>query len=166
MKRILSLVLACIFLTGCGHFAPKDWYKDTLKYYEEGFGSDWKTERSDLRVCDEMKDKKYKFGYLIIDLDNDGTDELLLGFNEDGVTKFTDLYIWHSDIGAFRIVSSGYEYYMYLCDDNIIREDSWYGSNTKTRYYKFISKDNALLNVDSGSLPRECELTYFSDTSN
>ena len=166
MKKLLSVILACVLLTGCGYPAPKDWYKETLEYYAAGFNSDWKNERPDLFVCDEMKDKQYKFGYLLTDLDNDGTVELLIGFNEDGVTKFTDLYIWHSDKGSFRIVGSGGGYYMYLCDDNIIREDYWYGSNTKTNYYKYISKDNALLNVDSGSNPHECELTYFSEASN
>ena len=165
MKRILSLMLAVVLLTGCGYPAPKNWYKETLEYYAEGFSSDWKNERSDLFVCDEMKDKKHKFGYLVTDLDSDGTDELLIGFNEDGVTKFTELYIWHSDKGSFRIIASGGGYYMYLCDNNIIKEDSWYGSKTKTNYYKYVSKDNALLVVDGGGLPRECELTYFSEDS-
>ena len=73
MKRILSLMLAVVLLTGCGYPAPKNWYKETLEYYAEGFSSDWKNERSDLFVCDEMKDKKHKFGYLVTDLDSDGT---------------------------------------------------------------------------------------------
>ena len=161
MRRKALILAAVLFLTGCSLPPSKDWYKETLEYYRQGFDSDWKTERNDLTVCDEMRDKNYKFGYLVTDLDKDGTDELLIGFNEDGVTKFTELYIWHSDKGSFRIIGAGGGYYMYLCDDGIIKEDSWYGSATKTQYYKYVSKDNALLVVGSGGQPGQYELTDF-----
>lgn len=166
MKKIISIIAVSSFiisLMACGrYFIPQDWYDQTLAYYEEGFGSGWKNERDDLRITDEMKDESIEFGYMLKDLDGDGADELLIGIIDDSdETKFTDIYIWHRDIGAFRIMSGGEGYYMYLCDSDIIREDSWYGSATKTQYMRYDSKDNSFLIVDGGSKPEKCELTSF-----
>ena len=58
-------------------------------------------------------------------------------------------------------MSAGEGYYMYLCDSDIIREDSWYGSHTKTNYMRYDSKDNSFLIVDGGSKPKKVELTGF-----
>ena len=164
-KRIILCavsVLMMLSLAACSRKrATKDWYKETLEYYRQGFASGWKNERADLFVCDEMKSTDYKFGYLLTDLDGDGTDELLIGFDDGEVTKFTDVYIWHSRLGAFRIMASGGGYYVYLCDDNILREDYWYGSQTKTQYLDFNSKNDSFLVVDGGSIPKRSELTEF-----
>lgn len=119
-----------MFTAGCVvRHIPKDWYRETIEFYEEGLASGWANEKQNLPINDEQKDPNNKFGYLLRDLDGDGADELLIGLIDDSEeTKFTDIYIWHSDIGSFRIMSAGEGYYMYLCPDNVIREDSWYGS--------------------------------------
>ena len=169
MKKQRCELLICITfmslvftLAGCsGKRAPKDWYKETLNYYREGFASEWKNERADLFVCEEMKDSDYKFGYLLRDLDGDGTDELLIGFNDGDVTKFTEVYIWHSRLGSFRIMASGGGYYVYLCDGDILREDYWYGSQTKTRYLEFDSDNDSFRVVNGGGMPKMLELTQL-----
>ncbi|MBP5311206.1 MAG: hypothetical protein ILN61_00905 [Lachnospiraceae bacterium] len=166
MKKKISLIMICtclILLSSCGsYYIPPDWYDETLAYYEEGFKSGWKNEKEDLYISDELKDESIEFGYLLKDLDGDKADELLIGIIDDSdETKFTDIYIWHRDIGAFRIMSAGEGYYMYLCDSDIIREDSWYGSQTKTNYMRYDSKDNSFLIVDGGSKPKKVELTRF-----
>ena len=142
---------------------PDDWYEETLKYYKDGFSSKFSNERSDLSISDEMKDENNKFGYLLRDLDDDGDDELLIGIIDDSAeTKFTDLYIWHTDFGARRTFSKGEGYYMYLCEDNIIREDSWRSSETEGRYMKFNGKDNAMTILDTTATPQKFELTPFN----
>ena len=150
-------------LVSCGsYFIPPNWYDETLAYYEEGFRSGWKNETEDMYISDELKDESIEFGYLLKDLDGDGADELLIGIIDDSdETKFTDICIWHRDFGAFRVMSTGEGYYMYLCDSNIIREDSWYGSQTKTRYMRYESKDNSFEIVDGAGKPLKVELTSF-----
>lgn len=169
MKRLLKSIgiIAAVTaaLSGCVSKPkiPEKWYEKTLEYYSEGFSDNWKNETTDLYVAEEMKDPDNKYGYLLKDLDGDGADELLIGVIDDSdVTKFIDVFIWHSDVGAFRIFHSGDDFYLYLCDDNILREDSWYGSKTtKTRYLKYQPENNSFLVVNEGSDPRKCELTAF-----
>ena len=98
-KTVAASLIAATLVTGCGGtYVPDGWYNQTLKYYKEGFETGWKNEDPDLYICEEMKDKKNNFGYLIKDLDGDGGEELLIGMNEgSGPTKFTDVYIWHKD---------------------------------------------------------------------
>ena len=86
----------------------------------------------------------------------------MIGIIDDkDVTRFTDILIWHRDIGAFRIMSAGEGYYLYLCDSDLIREDSWYGSETKTQYMRYDSKDNSFLIVNEEGKPQKFELTAF-----
>ena len=168
-KRLVRLVLSgltALTLCGCslglGSRVPADWYNETLEYYREGFSSDWANEREDLFIHDEMKDPNNKFGYLLRDLNGDGADELLIGIIDDSEeTKFTDLFIWHSDFGAFRSLNCGEGYYMYICDDNVIKMDSWYGSETKIDYMVYEPEGDAFLIVDGGSNPGHFELTEF-----
>ena len=142
---------------------PKDWYEETIKYYTDGFSSNFANERSDLTFSDEMKDENNKFGYLLRDLDDDGDYELLIGIIDDSAeTKFTDLYIWHTDFGARRMFSTGDGYYMYLCENNIIREDSWYGSQTEVRYMKFNGENNSMAVLETTATPQKVELTPFN----
>ncbi len=58
-------------------------------------------------------------------------------------------------------MSAGEGYYLYLCTDNVIREDSWYGSKTKINYMTYVSKDNAFHHVEAGGKPGKYELTPF-----
>lgn len=141
---------------------PDEWWSETIKYYTDGYTNDWANERSDLPVSDEMKNKDNKFGYLLRDLDGDGTEELLIGYADDEKeTRFTELYIWHTDFGARRTFQCGDGYYMYLCEDNIIREDSWRGSETEMRFMKFDGESNAMTIIEKQGTPQKVELTPF-----
>ncbi len=167
MKRMhictAILTISALLISGCS-FSPKPatWYEPTLDYYKEGFESGWANEDPKLFISDEMKDTGNSFGYLLKDLDGDGLNELLIGIKDDSdETKFTDVYIYHSDLGPYRVLSGGEGYYIYLCDDNVIRMDSWYGSETEIKYMSYDSNDNAFLIIDSGSKPGKYELTDF-----
>lgn len=161
---VLALMISVMSLNACGKTRiPDKWYDATLDYYKEGFETGWKNEEPSLYISDEMKDKKNHFGYLLKDLDGDGADELLIGIIDDSTeTKFTDVYIWHRDVGAFRILNGGEGYYIYLCG-GVVRVDSWYGSETKTEYMKYDSENNSFLHITSDEPvhPGKYELTPF-----
>lgn len=167
MKRIVkALVLGgicTVMLTGClPKKVPAGWYEDSVEYYKQGFANGW--EGND--TCNQEYFTDSRFGYLLQDLDGDGAEELLIGIIDDAPeTKFTDIVIWHRDFGAMRVLSTGDGYYMYLCDDNVIKEDSWYGSQTKTQYMVYDSKENAFPIVDGGGMPKKFELTEFERPS-
>lgn len=167
MKNIIKITAAVAMitavLTGCaGQKIPDNWYNKTLDYYSEGLSNNWANERDDLDVSEEMKDSSNKFGYYLKDLDGDGTDELLIGIIDDlDETRFIDLYIWHSDIGSFRILHAGDDYYIYLCENNIIRMDSWHGSTPEIRYFKYDSGNNSFHVLDTESKTLKVELTPF-----
>ena len=97
-------------------------------------------------------------------LDGDGIDELLIGLIDDGnVTKFTNVVVRHSDLGDYCLLSGTNGYYIYLCGSNVLRVDSWYGSQTEMRYMQFNSKNNAFTVIDGEGkfLPMKWELTEF-----
>ena len=85
MKRTLATVLTAAFLlaivpavTSC-KVTPKNWYEPTLQYYSDGIKNGFEQEFRNLPVPDDLKDKSKQQGYLLIDLDKDGVDELLIG---------------------------------------------------------------------------------------
>ena len=183
IKRILGGMLAAVTvvsMTGCGMaegisnaleteeknagragIPPEEWYAETIKYYTEGYASNWANERSDLPFTAEMKDKNNKFGYLIRDLDGDGIKEFLIGYADDKKeTRFTELYIWHSDFGVRRTFTCGDGHYMYLCDNGLIKSDTYSGSGTE--YMKYDSAINGMhvLENEQGT-PQKVELTPF-----
>ena len=169
MKKIVlisTISIITLILTAC--FKPKvpeDWYTESLNYYQEGFACNWSNEEDDYYIIDELKDPDTEFGYLLRDLDGDGANELLIGIIDDAPeTKFTDILIWHSDIGPFRILSGGDGYYIYLCDDNVIKMDKWYGSQTLTDYMEYNSDNNSFTILDPAPAvtPGKYELTPFN----
>ena len=166
MKKIFKTCVIALFaifaLVGCGNKADKNWYEGMLKYYQEGFDSGWKTEAVNLPVSEEEKDPNKKFGYLLRDLNGDGIDELLIGIiDNEPETKFVAILINHSDFGPNRSFTAGDGYYMYICDNNVIRVDSWYGSETKTEYMTYNDEGDSFLVVDGGSKPQKITLTPF-----
>ncbi|MCR4779721.1 MAG: hypothetical protein K5876_01355 [Ruminiclostridium sp.] len=169
MKRISScivmLAVMALALTGCSGRSeiPSDWYNETLEYYSDGFEDGWSNERGDLNIADEMKDEDNKFGYLLRDLDGDGSVEVLIGYMDaTDITRFIDVFIWHRDMGSFRILHAGDGYYIYLCENNILRMDKWYGSKTTTDYMKYDSSDNSFRILDDETAePQNCGLTAF-----
>ncbi|MCR5799872.1 MAG: hypothetical protein K6G69_07345 [Lachnospiraceae bacterium] len=166
-KRMISFLMCTILLmalTGCGPRNP-NWYLSTVNAFKEGYNTGWKSDQGidGLYLVDEEKDQSEEFGYLLRDLDGDGINELLIGIMDDSPeTKFVHVVIFHSDLGPYSVFNAGDGYYMYLCDANTLRMDSWYGSETKTEYMVFDSKDNSFLIVDGGSKPQKIELTSFN----
>ena len=164
MKRFTKIFLVAMtlafVLTGCGgSYVPEDWATENINYYKVGFKDQWKHEDSDYIICPEMKDPNTKFGYLLTDLDGDGGDELLIGIIDDAKeTKFCDLIIYHKDLGPTRSFSCGDGYYFYLCAGNVIKMDSWYGSETKTEYMKYDSSGNSFPVIDSTAMPKKFDL--------
>jgi hypothetical protein len=171
MKKVLSTILAVVLLvtgaaemTGCKR-VPKDWYKGALEYYGNGIKNGFDDENQNLNVSDELKNPAYKKGYLIRDLDGDGTDELLIGLIEDGssYTRFTNVVVFQPGVGTFSKLSGGNGYYIYLCASEVLRVDSWYGSKTEMRYMTYDSKDACFVIIDGEGkyLPMKWELTPF-----
>ena len=160
-KLIMLCTGAMLLLTGCEK--DPDWHKDVLEYYRTGFSTGWRNETGKWNISDEMKSKSYTYGYLLRDLDGDGVKEFLVGIIDDAPeTRFTDLYILHRDFGATRCFTTGGEgYYYYICAGDLIRNDSWYGSKTKTEYMKYDSDNNSFPVVDVSALPEKFELTPF-----
>jgi hypothetical protein len=145
-------------------YPPKNWYNDTIEYYKEGYATNWANERDDLPFSDEMKDGKNTFGYLIRDLDGDGVEELMIGMDDKPQTRFTEIYIWNFNMGARRIWFTGNGNYLYLCDNNIVRTDSWNGIE-ETQFMEYSSEDNAMriVQVSPEPTPDKIELTPFKE---
>ena len=170
MKRVASTILCVAVLlsvvygvSGCSR-KPKDWYKSALEYYSNGIKNGFTEENRKLFVSDDLKDPYNTPGYLLTDLDGDGVDEMLIGLISDGsYTKFTNVVVYHSDLGPYCLLGGGNGYYIYLCAGNVLRVDSWYGSETKSEYMKWNSKDNAFNVIDGEGkyMPMKWELTAF-----
>ena len=170
MKRTAAAILALTMmilmipgLTGCKK-APNDWYRETLEYYRSGVNNGFSTSYRNLPVSEELKDKNNKIGYLLIDLDKDGTEELLLGLIDDGPdTKFTSLIVAHSDLGPYCLLSGSKDAYIYLCADNVLMMESVRGLTKERKYMKWNSKSNAFNNVDGEGkyLGKKWDLTPF-----
>lgn len=175
MKRVSAAVLLVAILamtvpgiTGC-NMVSKNWYQSAVDYYTEGVKSDWANEAPSprLHVADEIKHKSSdrQLGYILKDLDEDGIDELLIGFNDDSAyTKFTDVIVWHADYGSYKILGGTDGYYVHLCEGNVLRVDTKTGSETQMDYMKWDHKSNAFTIVDSEGdkyLPLKWDLTPF-----
>ncbi len=168
LKKIAAIALVLLTATSCAqkkNKVPENWYEGTIDYLDKGFSSGWKNADEDANISDELRDSNNKFGYLLKDLNGDGADEVLVGLIDNGsVTKFTDIYVWHRDFGPTRIWSTGEGYYIYLCEDNILRSDSWYGSQTRTEYMKFNTEEESflILSPDTEPTPGKYQLTPFN----
>ena len=171
--------------------APKHWYNKTLDYYKAECDSHWKanldpkdyeltrgitgssyivhadgTKEEVASGYEEYQDENNRFGYYLTDLDGDGTDEVLIGIVDDSeATKFMELCIWHNDFGAYNPMTNGNGYYFYLCEDGIIRNDTWYGSKTKTEYMKYDSEENSwpIIEPETPPKPLKCTLVPFDE---
>ena len=162
----MIVAAALVLLTGCfKRHLPKHWYEETLEYYREGFATNWSNEDRErhINVNNEQRDPDKEFGYLLVDLDGDGVDELLVGLIEpSGATKFTDVIVYHTDLGEYDLLSGCDGYYIYLCNGNVLRVDSWYGSQTEISYMTYDSSDSTFTYVTEGNYaPMRFELTPF-----
>lgn len=176
MRKIITRLLASALLlsvafsmSGCSLVAKgvtkELWYKGTLKIYKEGLDSGWANEKDiDVFIADELKDPNNDIGYLLIDLDEDGTKELLIGFNDGSTyTKFTDLYVYHRDMGAYQIMHGTAGSYIYLAYDNVIISDSSFGTGADRTYMTWDSTWDEFTSIDGEGkyLPIKWDLTEF-----
>ena len=162
--RITAVILLLSLFTGCsaGNGIPDKWYEETIEYYRNGIKNGWTSEKRGLELSEYLRERSDHFGYLLTDLDGDGADELLIGIIDGSEeTKFTDLIVYHRDLKAWRLMSAGGGCYIYLCDNNVIRFDSSYGSQIEKKYYTYNSAGNSFTSVSAGSLPRRFELKEF-----
>ena len=98
MRKAITTILTLSFLiamipcvTGCNR-SPVIWYIEPLTFYKNAIYKDGPDYNKDHQysVAPELKDPNNEVGYLIKDLDGDGIEELLIGFNDgSNYTKFT-----------------------------------------------------------------------------
>ncbi|MBR2524691.1 MAG: hypothetical protein IKE53_09700 [Clostridiales bacterium] len=167
MKKALlaatSMILIAASISGC--FGQGKWYQSVIDYYGDGFALNWENEGQlkNTVIGSEQKDPTIKFGYNIIDLDGDGTDEILIGIIDgSNQTKITDVYVNRGDLGAYDVLHGSEGDYIYLCTGNILRVDSSYGNTTESEFLKYNSKDYSFTVVDGNmAAPKTVELTPF-----
>ena len=162
---ILSLLASVVFgMAGCKKSALKNWYNEPLEFYGNGIRYGFTEEPTNYTVSQILKDKSYKKGYLLQDLDGDGVDELLIGIIDDGTyTKFTSVIVYHSDLGPYCLISGGENSFIYLCAGNVLMMDDNFINDPELKYMKFSSKDNAFTYIEGEGkyLPMKWELTEF-----
>jgi len=180
MKKLVILTLLMVTVcAGCGNKnkVPKEWYKDSIAYFETAVNNGWdnadpekynvkESVRSSAYVVgadgqkrtsavtigpEEYRDSSNKFGYLLKDLDGDGAQELLVGLiNDAPQTQFLDLCVWNSDFGATHVMSCGDGNYMYLCDNGMLIKESSFGGTTRIEAMKYSSENNSFAVIENG----------------
>ena len=169
MKRTLATVLTVAFLlalipgiTGC-KIIPKKWYEETLKYYSDGIKNGFTEVSGSLSVPEDLRDSTKKKGYLLIDLDKDGVNELLIGIIDDAPeTKFTNVIVCHTDLGPYSLLTGSSNNYIHLCYDNVIEMDNGIEYNKPT-FMRWNQKSNSFTVIDGEGkfLPTKWDLTPF-----
>ncbi|MBQ9208985.1 MAG: hypothetical protein IJ149_05310 [Oscillospiraceae bacterium] len=185
IKTVIALAASLLLLSGCtpgqrraaenvmDHLTPppKDWYAETVNYYIYGAQTGWRDESLYGDLSQEIKDPENHAGYCLADLNGDGTDELLIGFNDgDDITRFLEIYIYHPDLGdhvyrSFNAAGEGY--YIYLCEGNVVRLDWEYpGRDEPQSDYMKLNKDVTsgwpIQQYDSDPpKPQKCDVITF-----
>lgn len=167
MKKVFSTILTVALLlalipgvTSC-KVIKKDWYAATLEYYRDGVKNGFKEEYQNHPIGRDLKDKNNRIGYLLIDLDKDGIDELLIGIIDDApTTKITNVIVCHSSLGPYSLLSAGNGTYFGLCYDGVICSEEYGG---ELKYLKWNHKKDAfdVIEGDGKFLPMKWELTEF-----
>lgn len=161
--KLTATLMTAILLTGCiaTKKAPSDWYNEIIDFYETGYSTGVWDETTTRSATADQKSRLYTYGYLIHDIDGDGTDEFLVGVPSAGPTRFTNLYIWHNDLEEGMCLLQGD---IYLCEDHLIRMDNSDGTST---YYTFNSRNNCFTpqNDITSSTPQHFSLSFFSRTN-
>jgi hypothetical protein len=105
-----------------------------IRAHEEG----WSVEeymQSDICYVLGMQDSIWEYGYALMDLNEDGIDELLI---TDGKLIY-DLYILMEDGSAGHIISAGERARYYLCEGNIIGyRGSGGAANTVMEFFRVL----------------------------
>lgn len=154
---------------------PKNWYEETLNYYVYGAETGWKDDSLYGDLPEEMKNPDNHAGYYLADLNDDGTKELMIGYNDGGeATKFFKIYIYHPDLENHVYCSfstNGEGYYIYLCDGNVVRNDWEYpGQKEPKSDYMKLNKDPVdgwpIQEYDSDPpKPMKCTIVPFDEVS-
>ena len=175
-KAITTILTAALMLamipcmTGCKK-SPVIWYTGTIEFFRKAIyedGPDY-NENHSFKVAPELKNPNNEVGYLVKDLDGDGVEELLVGFNDGSpYTKFTSVVVMYPDldIGAYELLSGTNGSYIYLCGaDNVICTVNTFGvTAATTTYMQYEGGTKAEFNVIDGEgkyLPTTWELTPF-----
>jgi len=194
MKKLVILTMLMVAVcAGCGNenIIPKEWYNDSIAYFETVVNNGWdkadpekynvkESVRTSAYVVgadgqkrtsgatsgpEEYRDSSNRFGYLLKDLDGDGAKELLVGLiNDAPQTQFLELCVWNSDFGATHVMSCGDGNYMYLCDNGTLIKESRIGGATKTEAMKYASENNSFEVIENGggiSTAGKFDLTPF-----
>ncbi len=179
MRKAITAILTVTFLlamipcvTGCNR-SPVVWYVETLAFYRKAIyedGPEYDKDHS-YNVAPELKNPNNEVGYLLKDLDGDGVEELLIGFNDgSNETKFTDVIVLYpdKDIGALKLLGGTGGSYIYLCGaDNVIcMEDNFDITDTSRTFMQYQGGNIGNFSVIDGEgkyLPAAWELKSFEN---
>lgn len=160
-------IIMILCLAGCGGKSKpsKNWYEQTIQNYKTGFSQNWSSGKDPFNnyVCDSYLDKNITYGYIVMDLNKDGIDELLIGIVDEDATKtvITDIIANKKDIGVYNLYNVGDYGELYILSDGRIRhDDRMTKGQVDTKYFEF-TEDCTFLSVDGGGEPMILNLTPF-----
>ena len=114
-------------------------YKEIVQKYYEGALAGWdisQFQENNLCYLAGYYSDINKLGYCLLDVDNDGTDELFIGTTEDEGYEgmFFDMYTL-TDGEAELVTTSGERDRYYLCEDNTIANEGSSSAFLSSNYY-------------------------------
>ena len=149
-KQILIEILAATMLLATGSIstvygadvktlADYPQYNEIVRKYYEGALAGWdisQFQENDLCYLAGYYSDINKLGYCLLDVDNDGTDELFIGTTEDEGYEgmFFDMYTL-TDGKAELVTTSGERDRYYLCEDNTIANEGSSSAFLSVNYY-------------------------------
>lgn len=149
-KQILTGILAATMLLATGNIstvygadvktlADYPQYNEIIRKYYEGALAGWdisQFQENDLCYLAGYYSDINKLGYCLLDVDNDGTDELFIGTTEDEGYEgmFFDMYTL-TDGKAELVTTSGERDRYYLCEDNTIANEGSSSAFLSVNYY-------------------------------
>lgn len=149
-KTLLTGILAATMLLATGSIstvygadtktlADYPQYKEIVQKYYEGASAGWdisQFQENNLCYLAGYYSDINKLGYCLLDVDNDGTDELFIGTTEDEGYEgmFFDMYTL-TDGKAELVTTSGERDRYYLCEDNTIANEGSSSAFLSVNYY-------------------------------
>lgn len=149
-KQILIEILAATMLLATGSIstvygadvktlADYPQYNEIVRKYYEGALAGWdisQFQENDLCYLAGYYSDINKLGYCLLDVDNDGTDELFIGTTEDEGYEgmFFDMYTL-TDGKTELVTTSGERDRYYLCEDNTIANEGSSSAFLSVNYY-------------------------------
>ena len=113
-------------------------FAHVIEKYEKATTEDWTKEQymqNDISFLVASKDIYWQYGYAQVDLNGDGSNELIITDGEE----IYDLYILMEDGGAGHIISATDERSYFLCKDNIIGCQSLGTESTSWDYSRLLA---------------------------